>query len=346
MNNKIKKIQKIGFQWPMENPFIFCAHHKDAYPKGNEVQGIDSELLIGREIGNDFSGKDGFSMYHGKVVPGFPVHPHRGFETVTIVLNGFVDHFDSKGSYGRYGNGDVQWLTTGAGCQHTEMFPLINKDKENPVELFQIWLNLPSKNKFVEADYKMLWAEDIPVIEFKNEKGSKTNIRLITGKLEGRGCLEPNKNSWAADKNNNVGIYLVKMEAEASMILPAVSETLIRNLYFYQGEGKLIIEGQSFEASTRIKLSGKEEISIINGDKEAYFIVLEGEPINEPVVQYGPFVMNTKEEIYQAFRDYQETQFGGWPYDREDPVNKRTSGRFAHYADGREEKRYEESSKS
>lgn len=339
MDNKIKKIQKIGSQWPMENPFIFCAHHKDTYPKGNEAQGVDKGLLKGREIGSDFSGKYGFSMYHGDIVPGFPVHPHRGFETVTIVLDGLIDHFDSKGSYGRYGKGDVQWLTTGAGCQHTEMFPLVNEDKENSTELFQVWLNLPSKNKFVEPDYKMLWAEDIPVIELNSEKGKKTTIRLITGKLEGRASLEPNKNSWAADKNNNVGIYLVKMEPEASMILPAVSKTLVRNLYFYQGEGKITIEDQSFESSTRIKLSGSEEISITNGDKEAYFIVLEGEPINEPIVQYGPFVMNTKEEIYQAFAEYQETQFGGWPYDREDPVNKRDSGRFAHYADGREERR-------
>jgi len=107
MDNKIKKIQKIGSQWPMENPFIFCAHHKDAYPKGNEAQGIDKGLLKGREIGSDFSGKDGFSMYHGDIVPGFPVHPHRGFETVTIVLDGLVDHFDSKGSYGRYGKSSM-----------------------------------------------------------------------------------------------------------------------------------------------------------------------------------------------------------------------------------------------
>ena len=111
-NQSVLKVQPIGFQWPMENPFIFCAHHQDEYPQGNKSLG-PSVSLSGRSLGSDFSGKDGFSMYHGEEVPGFPVHPHRGFETVTIVLEGFVDHFDSKGATGRYGQGDVQWLTTG-----------------------------------------------------------------------------------------------------------------------------------------------------------------------------------------------------------------------------------------
>ncbi len=93
-------------------------------------------LLAGREIGNDFVGLDGWSMYHGDVVPGFPVHPHRGFETVTIVRTGLVDHADSLGAAGRYGSGDVQWLTAGRGVQHSEMFPLFNPDRDNPLELF------------------------------------------------------------------------------------------------------------------------------------------------------------------------------------------------------------------
>jgi redox-sensitive bicupin YhaK (pirin superfamily) len=123
---KILDVQKSGFHWKMEDPFLFCAHHQDAFPKGNSEMG-PAGSLAGRQIGSDFSGKDGFSMYHGERVPGFPAHPHRGFETVTIVLRGLVDHFDSKGSEGRYGNGDVQWMTAGEGCQHAEMFPLVLK---------------------------------------------------------------------------------------------------------------------------------------------------------------------------------------------------------------------------
>lgn len=338
MSNKIVGIQPIGSQWQVENPFLFSAHHKDFYPKGNKEQGV-SVSLEGRDIHNDFSNKDGFSMYHGDNVPGFPVHPHRGFETVTIVLDGVVDHFDSKGAHGRYSNGDVQWLTTGAGCQHSEMFPLVNEDKENPTELFQIWVNLPKKDKFTDPDYKMMWSEDIPVIEVVNEEDKKATIKVIAGNMKGTNSLEPCNNSWAKDRSNNVGIYLIYMEANSSMILDPVSESLTRNLYFYQGESTINVEGYDIKPSNRVKLSGNDEIKIVNGDKESYILVLEGEPILEPVVQYGPFVMNTREEIQEAMRDYRETEFGGWPWDKNDPVHDKNQGRIAYYPDGSVEKR-------
>lgn len=332
----ILKIQKIDFQWEMENPFLFCAHHKDAYPKGNAEQGV-GVTLAGRNIGSDFSRLNGFSMYHGEAVPGFPVHPHRGFETVTIVLEGFVDHFDSKGSAGRYGNGDVQWLTTGAGCQHAEMFPLVNQDRDNPLELFQIWLNLPAKDKFTEPDYKMLWAEEIPVVETRDEKGAKTTVRLISGRLQDRMSLESCKASWAYDASNHVGIYLIRMEAGASFSMPAVSATLVRNLYYYQGSAPIEILGMRIEAKNRIKLNGNEMVTVCNGPAVSELLLLEGEPIQEPVAHYGPFVMNTQKEIQEAFNDYHKTGFGGWPWDRPDPVHPRETGRFARHADGREE---------
>lgn len=333
MSKKVLSIERIGFQWGMENPFLACMHHKDHYPAGNEEQG-PAVSLAGRRIGNDFSGRDGFSMYHGEKVPGFPVHPHRGFETVTIVLEGMVDHFDSKGAEGRYGNGDVQWLTTGEGCQHVEMFPLVHHDRENPLELFQIWLNLPAKSKFTDPDYKMLWAEEVPVIKYTNETGRAATIRLIAGKYREEKSLEPTKDSWAAKEENHVGIQLVELEPEAEFKIAAGSKTLNRNLYFYQGAGYIIINGEKIETSSRIKLSGEEEITVINGDKVSYVLLLEGEPINEPVVQYGPFVMNTQQEIQEAYEDYQNTQFGGWPWPDDEPVHTRETGRFARYPDG------------
>lgn len=336
---KILKIQKLGFPWEMDNPFLFCAHHNDAYPKGNKEQGLDLPLK-GRTIGSDFSGKDGFSMYHGETVPGFPAHPHRGFETVTIVLKGLVDHFDSKGSKGRYGNGDVQWLTTGGGCQHSEMFPLVNQDKDNPAELFQIWLNLPHKDKFAEPDFKMLWSEDIPEIKITGPNNSISTVKLISGSMQGTESLPPCPSSWANDKKNNVGIFMINMEPEASISIPAVSDTLTRNIYFYEGNGDIQIEGEHISASNRVKLAGNEEITIINGNEVSYLLLLEGEPIMEPVVQYGPFVMSSEEEIREAFADYRKTEFGGWPWERFDPVNSITSGRFAQYADGTTEARF------
>src|SRR5689334_18537680 len=154
----------IGFQWPVRDPFLFCVHHDDHYPAGNEQLGPQASLA-GREIGMDFAGKDGWRMYHGEVVPGFPQHPHRGFETVTIVRRGFIDHSDSLGATARFGGGDVQWLTAGKGISHCEMFPLVDPSGPNPVELFQIWLNLPRAHKMVEPHFAMLWNEQIPRFE-------------------------------------------------------------------------------------------------------------------------------------------------------------------------------------
>jgi quercetin 2,3-dioxygenase len=338
-NKQVIKVQRIGFHWEMENPFIFCAHHNDLFPKGNKDQGLDRSQLSGRNIGSDFSGKDGFNMYHGEVVPGFPVHPHRGFETVTIVLKGLIDHFDSKGSSGRYGNGDVQWLTTGRGCQHSEMFPLINQEKENPAELFQIWLNLPAKDKFTEPYFKMLWSEDIPEVEISASKGKKTTIKLISGSMQGTESLTPCPASWANDPMNHVRICLIRMEPEAMLTLPPVSSSLNRNLYFYEGSGVIYIAGEVIQSSNRIKLAGNEEIAITNGEKESFVLLLEGEPIQEPVIQYGPFVMTTENEIREAYSDYRKTEFGGWPWERYDPVNERSARRFASYVDGTVEKR-------
>jgi len=330
---KIQKIQKIGFQWEMEDPFLFCAHHKDDFPIGDKNQAVGIPLT-GRNLGSDFSGRDGFSMYHGETVPGFPKHPHRGFETVTIVLKGLVDHFDSNGSSGRYGNGDVQWLTTGSGCQHSEMFPLIDQENGNTAELFQIWLNLPAKDKFANPAYKMLWSEEIPHIQIANQKNEMATISLISGSLSGSKSLSPGTSSWANSPENHVGIFLIHLEPEAGFTLPAVSKTMIRNLYFYKGNDVIIIEDKAIQSSNRIKLSGSDEIIIANGKSESFLLLLEGEPIGETVVQYGPFVMNTEKEIHDAFTDFRNTQFGGWPWDRTDPVHERNVGRIAKYADG------------
>src|SRR5262252_29451 len=126
----ILRIEPLSFPWPTPDPFLFCAYHNDAYPKGNEHFG-PATSLAGRNIGMDFEGKDGWRMYHGEVVPGFPRHPHRGFETVTLARRGYIDHSDSLGAQARFGQGDVQWLTAGAGIVHSEMFPLLERDRDN-----------------------------------------------------------------------------------------------------------------------------------------------------------------------------------------------------------------------
>ena len=145
----VREVRALGFQWETKDPFLFCVHHEDKYPEGNEDMAPDPALLEGRQIGQDFLLKDGWRMYHGNTVPGFPGHPHRGFETITVVREGMVDHADSLGAAGRYGNGDVQWMTAGKGILHSEMPTSFDKESHAT----QLWLNLEKKMKYCEPQY-------------------------------------------------------------------------------------------------------------------------------------------------------------------------------------------------
>ncbi|MDP1725941.1 MAG: pirin family protein [Bacteroidota bacterium] len=333
----ILKIKPMGFQWETADPFLFCVHHEDKFPRGNDEMG-PAVSLAGRQLGDDFITKDGFRMYHGKRVPGFPGHPHRGFETITVVREGLVDHADSLGAAGRYGNGDVQWMTAGGGVQHSEMFPLLHKDKENPMELFQIWLNLPKRNKMVAAHFKMLWAETIPKYKYKDKAGKSTEVEVMAGKIGKYQAPAPPPDSWASDPGNEVAVWNIKIQPGGSWEIPKASTGINRTLYFYLGEN-ITIEGQSIPKYHAVEVRPENELSIKNGNTEARILLLQGRPINEPVIQYGPFVMNTKEEINQAFEDYHNTQFGGWPWPKTAQVHPREKGRFAKHADGKIEEK-------
>lgn len=326
-------IQPMGFQWDTLDPFLFCVHHEDYFPKGNEQMG-PAESLAGRSLGDDFIIKNGYRMYHGKKVPGFPGHPHRGFETVTVVRKGLVDHADSMGAAGRYGNGDVQWMTAGKGVQHSEMFPLLSIEKDNPLELFQIWLNLPSAKKMSDPHFSMFWSENIPKLTIESTNHKKSLVEIIAGNFDKTKSLNPPPNSWASNSLNEVAIWNVIMEKDAKIILPKASEGVNRMLYFYEGQ-ELIIAGKPVSNYKSVRLRITQEIEIIANSENCKFLVLQGKPIGEPVMSYGPFVMNTKEEIQQAFNDYHETQYGGWPWPRYDQVHDRSKGRFAKYANGK-----------
>lgn len=332
MNQVFYKISPLGFHWETQDPFLFCVHHNDNYPKGNIDQG-PAAPLEGRQLGQDFDEDQAWRMYHGRKVPGFPEHPHRGFETVTVVLDGTVDHFDSSGASGRYSNGDVQWMTAGSGLQHSEMFPLTNEDKPNPLHLFQIWLNLPMKNKFVKPHYKMLWHEEIPQITQTDENGNDTELLLIAGTYGDQKAVAPPPDSWAYDEGHHLKIWLVKMAPNAKFEINETSKTVNRSLYLYKGKS-LKINDMDLPVNHSAQIKPCETLLIENGPEPCYWLLLQGEPIDEPVVSYGPFVMNTESEIQDAYNDYRRTRFGGWPWSSSDPVNKRDSGRFASYSDG------------
>jgi redox-sensitive bicupin YhaK (pirin superfamily) len=325
----------LDFQWPTLDPFLFCVHHDDAYPRGNAEMGPITSLA-GRDLGQDFTVRDGWRMYHGTRVPGFPAHPHRGFETVTVVLTGFVDHSDSFGAAGRYGGGDVQWMTAGRGMQHAEMFPLLREDADNPLELFQIWLNLPRHGKLVDPHYRMFWSENIPVVPAPGASGT-VRVRLIAGRLGDTDAPAPPPDSWAADADHAVAIWIIAMDAGSIWTLPAAAASSRRMLYFFEGAA-LTVGGSELPPSHAAELRSDQAIELRAGAEPVRALLLQGSPIAEPVVQYGPFVMNTQEEIKAAFVDYQRNQFGGWPWDRPDPVHMRGAGRFARYIDGTEER--------
>lgn len=336
MNQNIIAIKPLGFPWETKDPFLFCAHHRDEYPIGNENMGLDSKDLNGRRIGEDFEIKDGFRMYHGKTVPGFPYHPHRGFETITINKEGFVDHTDSLGAAGRFGTGDIQWMTAGSGIQHSEMFPLVYDDKPNPLEIFQVWLNLPKKSKMVNPHFKMLWKEMVPCIIEKDDLNNEIKIDVIAGSLNGTNAPKTTPDSWAADPANNVAVLTIEMDANAKWTLPKSSADTTKTLYFYKGNN-IQIENKNVNEYHLIEVKSDEDIEIVNGDSKSFFLMLEGKPINEPVVKYGPFVMNTEEEIRQTMKDYGKTQFGGWPWPEAEQTHVRDKSRFALHADGTEE---------
>lgn len=328
--------QALGFQWQTADPFLFCVHHDDKFPKGMPNLGPEPRLLQGRNIGQDFLIKDGWRMYHGETVPGFPGHPHRGFETITMVRKGWVDHADSLGGSGRYGNGDVQWMTAGKGIQHSEMFPLLDQEKDNPMELFQIWLNLPKKSKMVNAYYKMLWGEEVPQLTFEEEQGNSTLVEVIAGQLGEHRAPAPPPDSWAADPDNQVAVWNIRMAPNATWKIPATLAGINRTLYFYEGE-QLSIQGKAIAPYHAVQVHPDQELLLEAGKDGANILMLQGRPINEPVVQHGPFVMNTRQEIQQAFAEFQQTRFGGWPWSRYDQVHDHKVGRFAKYGDGREE---------
>lgn len=339
VESPVLDIWPLGFPWETRDPFLFCVHHDDAYPAGGENMGPPPSTLAGRRLGMDFETRDGFRMYHGDVVPGFPAHPHRGFETVTIARRGFIDHSDSLGAAARFGRGDVQWLTTGAGVVHSEMFPLLERDAPNPCELFQIWLNLPAEDKLVPPHFGMLWNDDIPRVTFADAAGRTTEITVVAGSLEGKRPPAPPPKSWASRADTDVAIWCIRMPAGAEWTLPpAASASTGRTLYFFVGPA-VRIGDRDVRMHAGVALQPDVPVKLVAGDADCELLLLQGRPIAEPVAQHGPFVMNTRSEIERAFVDYRRTRFGGWPWPKEDPVHGRDEPRFAKHADGTVERR-------
>ena len=336
MSDVILSVSPQNFMWETADPFLFCVHHNDAYPAGNEAMGPNASLA-GRRLGEDFAGIDGWRMYHGDVVPGFPQHPHRGFETLTLVRRGLIDHSDSLGASARFGQGDAQWLTAGSGVVHSEMFPLLQRDKPNPVELFQIWINLPKVDKMADAHFTMLWSHTIPTVETRDRNGKLARVTVIAGQFADAKAPTPPPRSWASRDDSDFAVWTIDLEAGATFTLPPALATSTRNLYAFAG-ATVRIAGRDVATPARVHLRADAAVDIVAGPNGAELLLLQARPISEPVAQHGPFVMNTTAEIQQAFADYRRTGFGGWPWPKDAPVHPREETRFARHANGRIER--------
>lgn len=336
VDSPVLQVFPLGSPWQTIDPFLFVAHHVDAYPAGNSDLGPDAPLT-GRPLGQDFGNPEGWNMYHGTTVPGFPQHPHRGFETVTFVRTGVIDHSDSVGATARFGEGDTQWLTAGNGVVHSEMFPLLHRDRPNPLELFQIWLNLPRESKTAEPHFAMLWNEVTPTVVATDASGRSTHVRVLAGALGDATPPPPPPASWASRPESDVAIWNIDLSAGSEWTLPPAAGTDTRRvLYVYSGS-PVDIGGTAVESGHGALVDASAPVVLRGGRDGTQILMMQGRPIGEPVVSYGPFVLNDEDGVRKAFEDYRRTGFGGWPWESDGPVHPAESGRFARYPDGRVE---------
>lgn len=226
-------------------------------------------------------------MYHGDHIPGFPGHPHRGFETVTYVREGLIDHSDSLGATARFGEGDTQWLTAGAGVVHSEMFPLVREDAPNPLHLFQIWLNLPAADKLVDPYFTMLWSEDIPKVVHDDADGRSTTVTVIAGSLDGSMALAPPPNSWAARPEADIAIWHVLQQPGATWTLPAADgPDTVRTIYVFEGGAS--VGGHPLGKDTGAVVRCDAPVELVASDDVTEILVLQGRPIGSPSPATGP----------------------------------------------------------
>lgn len=224
-------------------------------------------------------------------IAGFPPHPHRGFETVTYMLDGHMQHQDHMGNTGDLSPGSVQWMTAGRGVIHSEM----PQQTEGRMRGFQLWLNLPAAEKMRPADYRDIPADEIP--EVRTPSG---RVRVIAGTFDSG----ESQTGGAVSRVHTDPIYLdVTIDADGKFEA-RVPDSHNAFVYLYEGEGA--IGGETIPARSAALLSDGNHLSVIAGADGARLLVLAGRPLGEPVVQYGPFVMNTREEIEQALADYRD----------------------------------------
>jgi redox-sensitive bicupin YhaK (pirin superfamily) len=229
----------------------------------------------------------------------FGPHPHRGFETVTFILEGELAHLDSGGGESIIRRGGIQWMTAGRGLVHAEISPEGFKKKGGPLEILQLWVNLPSKLKMVDPNYIGLQKEDIPEIVSAD---GKVTVHLVSGAWNGQ----------AAPIQSLIDVHMatIVMTAGGRLHAPVTNS---RNVFLYIVRGDVAVGGEPASALHLVELNTDGDAVGLEALTDAVLLFGHAEPIGEPVVAHGPFVMNTREEIRQAMMDYQSGKFGGLP---------------------------------
>jgi quercetin 2,3-dioxygenase len=225
---------------------------------------------------------------------GFPDHPHRGFETVTMLLDGEFEHKDSHGNRGRLRPGDVQWMTAGAGVVHSEMPSADLRAKGGRLHGFQLWVNLPKADKMMRPRYQEIPSSSIPVASVPGGE-----VRVVAGDFHGTKA--------AIDTRTPIQYFHAKLEPDAAVKVPLPEG---HEGFAYVFDGSASIAGKAVPAHNLAVLSGSGEVLVHAGGEGAQFLFVTGIPLREPVFQYGPFVMTTRDEIVQAVEDFRNGKFG------------------------------------
>lgn len=228
----------------------------------------------------------------------FGPHPHRGMETVTFILDGDIVHKDSGGHESIIVSGGVQWMTAGRGLIHSETSSENFKINGGKLEILQLWLNLPAKLKMTTPFYKGLQKEEIPLVEMDN---GKVIVNLISGDFNGKKA--------AFDSSTNVQLNTIYFKPTSKMNLEIPVEN---NIFFYLIKGKINVNGTDVNALYLAEFSNDADGISLSAEQESILLFGHAKPLNEPVVAQGPFVMNTEEEIQEAYSDYRQGKFGIW----------------------------------
>ena len=269
---------------------------------GFPVRSLFSYDSVGKQVSPflllDYAGPHNFEPTDKR--RGVGQHPHRGFETVTIVYDGEVEHRDSTGQGGIIGPGDVQWMTAGGGILHEEFHSPAFARTGGPFRMVQLWVNLPAKDKMTRPGYQSILNADIPTVTLPDNAGT---ARIIAGAMDG------SKGPASTFTPINVWDVRLNRDAETTLTLPEGHTAIVVVL-----SGHVTVNGDQAAGSAEALLLDRQGDSVtLQADADAVLLVLTGEPIDEPIVGYGPFVMNSEDEIRTAITDFNSGRFGDIP---------------------------------